>query len=111
MDDLRQVERLAKREAFVGATNEEIAPDDQFAGDSSVLVIACECGRSGCAEVISLPRSVYEQARSEPRRFLLVPGHERPEIERALSRYDRFVVVAKEKQAATAIAEESDPRA
>jgi len=112
MDDLRQVERLAKREAVVRATNEEIAPaDDQFAGDSSVLVIACECGRSGCAEVIALPRSVYEQARSEPRRFLLVPGHERPGIERALSRYDRFVVVAKEDQAAAAIAEESDPRA
>lgn len=60
----------------------------------SVVEIACECGRSGCAEVIALPRSVYEQAKREPRRSLLVPGHELPGG-RALSRYDRFVVVAK----------------
>jgi len=61
----------------------------------SVVEIACECGRSGCAEVIALPWSVYEQAKREPRRFLLVPGHELPGIGRALSRYDSFVVVAK----------------
>jgi hypothetical protein len=61
----------------------------------SVVEIACECGRSGCAEVIALPWSVYEQAKREPRRSLLVPGHELPGIGRALSRYDSFVVVAK----------------
>jgi hypothetical protein len=62
----------------------------------SVVEIACECGRSGCAEVIAVPWSVYEQAKREPRRSLLVPGHELPGIGHALSRYDSFVVVAKE---------------
>jgi hypothetical protein len=61
----------------------------------SVVEIACECGRSGCAEVIAVPWSVYEQAKREPRRSLLAPGHELPGIGRALSRYDSFVVVAK----------------
>jgi len=32
-----------------------------------VLEIACECGRSSCAEVIALPWCVYEQAQTEPR--------------------------------------------
>jgi hypothetical protein len=70
--------------------------DDQFAGVGSVLEIACECGRSGCGEVLALPWCVYEQAQREPRGFLLVPGHELPGIKRALSRSDSFVVVAKE---------------
>lgn len=64
-------------------------------GAYSVVEIDCECGRSGCAEVIALPWSFYEQAKREPRRFLLVPGHELPGIGRALSRCDSFVVVAK----------------
>jgi hypothetical protein len=109
MDNL-QVERLAKREALFRVTNEEIVRvNDQFAGDSSALEIACECGRSGCAEVIALPRSVYEQTRREPRRFLLMPGHQLPEIERVVSRYDGFVTVEKEEPAAAATAEETDP--
>ena len=69
---------------------------DQFAGIGSVVEIACECGRSGCAEVIALPRCVYEQARREPRRLLLAPGHELPGTSRALSRYDSFVIVSED---------------
>jgi hypothetical protein len=80
-----QPERLEKR-----------AGDDQFAGVGSVLEIACECGRSGCAEVIALPWCVYKQAQEEPRRLLLAPGHELSETGRALSRYDSFVLAAKE---------------
>jgi len=84
MDDPLR-ERSAKREV-----------DDRFVGADAVLQVACECGRSACAEVIALPLSVYEQAQREPRRFLLAPGHELPGIGRALSRYDSVVVVAKE---------------
>ncbi len=78
-----QLERLPKREG-----------DDQFAGAGAVFEIACECGRSGCAEVIALPLCIYEHARREPRQLLLAPGHELPDIGCALSRYDSFVVVA-----------------
>ena len=80
-----QLEPLAERER-----------DDQFAGVRAVLEIACECGRSGCAEVIALPWCVYKQAQREPRQLLLAPGHELSGIGRAVSRYDSFVVAAKE---------------
>lgn len=66
---------------------------DQFAGAGSVVEIACECGRSGCGEVIRLPRCVYEEAQREPRRLLLAPGHELP-AGSALIRCDSFVVVS-----------------
>ena len=70
---------------------------DQSADVGSVVEIACECGRSGCAEVITLPRCVYEEAQREPRRLLLAPGHELPGIRCALSRYDSFVVVSNQR--------------
>jgi hypothetical protein len=93
MVDLR-LERLAKRGG----------DDDQLARVGGLIEIACECGRSGCAEVIALPWCVYEQAQKE-RRLLLATGHELPGIRRPLSRYDGFVVVAKVEPAAAAIAE------
>ena len=71
---------------------------DQFAGADSVVEIACECGRSGCGEVIRLPRCVYEEAQREPRRLLLAPGHELP-AGSALIRCDSFVVVSSEQAA------------
>jgi hypothetical protein len=69
---------------------------DRFAGPGSVVEIACECGRSGCGEVMALPRCVYEQAQRAPRQLLLAPGHHLPGIRRRLSRYDSFVVVSRE---------------
>jgi hypothetical protein len=84
---------------------EDMRESKRLAGLDSVVEIICECGRSGCAEVIALPRCVYERALREPRRLLLAPGHELPGIGRALSRYDSFVVVTKERSKATGIAE------
>ena len=68
---------------------------DQLEGPGAVVEIACECGRSACAEVIRLPRCVYEEAQRKPRRLLLAPGHELPEFS-PLIRCDSFVVVPSE---------------
>jgi hypothetical protein len=70
---------------------------ERFAGVGSVVEVACECGRSGCAEVIRLPRCVYEEAQREPRRLLLAPGHELPRFS-ALIRCDSFVVVSSDER-------------
>ena len=70
---------------------------DQSADVGSVVEIACECGRSGCAEVITLPRCVYEEAQREPRRLLRAPGHELPGFS-PLIRCDGFVVVPSEQR-------------
>lgn len=59
----------------------------------ATVEIACGCGRSGCGEVITLPRSLYKRAQRQ-RRSLLVPGHELPRLK--LGRYDAFVVVVEE---------------
>ena len=65
----------------------------------ATVEISCGCGRSGCGEVIAVPRSLYKRAQRQ-RRSLLVPGHELPRIK--LGRYDAFVVVVEERPAAAA---------
>jgi hypothetical protein len=109
MDD-DQVERLAKREALLRAANEEIARIDAgFSTDGAALEIVCECARSDCVELIAVSPTDYRKVRSEPRRFLLVAGHELPEIERVADRFDGFVVVEKVEPTAAAVAEETAP--
>jgi hypothetical protein len=69
---------------------------DRFTSVGSAVEIACQCGRSACAEVIALPWCVYEEAQREPQRLLLAPGHELPGFRRVRIRYDSFVVVSSE---------------
>ncbi len=48
-----------------------------------------------CAERIELSRSEYERIRSRQTFFVVVPGHELPEIERVVERADRYAIVEK----------------
>jgi hypothetical protein len=41
----------------------------------------CDCARLDCNRLVELTPAEYEQVRVHPRRFLVFPGHERPEVE------------------------------
>jgi hypothetical protein len=51
----------------------------------------------------------YEAVRSDPRQFIVAPGHELPEIEAVVARNRAYQVVLKEGEAAEFVAER-DPR-
>jgi hypothetical protein len=51
-----------------------------------------------------------ERIRSHPRRFLILPGHEVPEIETVVETEQDYVVVEKLDDEAGALVEDSDPR-
>lgn len=56
----------------------------------------CECADERCADPIHLTLGEYERVRSDPRWFVVVRGHERPEIEfTAWDLGERLVVVQK----------------
>jgi hypothetical protein len=94
--DARQ-ERAARNEAMYRAVNRQIEQESQEAGSSpeDELEILCECGSEGCSAVIALTIREYDEAHREPDRFVVVPGHEDPEIERVVSRSRNYVVVDK----------------
>lgn len=74
------------------------------------LDLVCECGDEDCALAIRLGPSEYERVRSDEAQFVVVRGHERPELEDVVLEHDAWAVVRKRGEAAE-IAAETDPRA
>lgn len=108
---MQNLMRKARTEALFRDVNERIAESaERFSSDEAEFV--CECGDASCATRIEVPLDAYETVREEPTRFMLVPGHEDPEIEEVVRRTPRFTVVAKVKNKLVADTVRSlDPRA
>jgi hypothetical protein len=69
----------------------------------------CECGLEDCMDKIRLSREEYEEARSNSKRFVILPDHLIADVERVVHRVDgRYAIVEKlEGERALAL---SDPR-
>jgi hypothetical protein len=107
-------ERVARNEALFREFNERVADMAEtfdFLGEEDALRIefVCECGDLDCLERLELTRAAYEEVRSNPKRFVVVPGHEKAEIERVVARGEGYFVVEKLEEAAD-VAIEHDPR-
>jgi hypothetical protein len=105
-------ERQARNEALFREVNERIAQlgerAEAWSPDGTVEFL-CECGEEGgCGQRVRVPIAVYEQVRSQDDRFLVRPGHETPEIERAVEWTEAYVVVDKVPAAEPYV--EDDPR-
>src|SRR5437588_10007521 len=101
---------MGANEAVFRQINEGIERG-QWAGEEDAPVsFRCECARLGCNELVELSVNEYEAVRADPRWFLVLPGHEQPEIEQIIEARPSYVVVQKLDQAGI-VAEDTDPRA
>ena len=89
-------ERLERRAAL----NHEAAPG---------FAAVCECTHESCVDRIPISYADYERVRSDPRRFVVSPGHVDPAVEHIVDEHARFTVVEKG-GAAGERAEHADPR-
>jgi hypothetical protein len=103
-------ERVARNEALFREVNERIndVNEDAPAGAESDYV--CECGDPACTDPVSLTLVEYEEVRSDPTHFAVLPGHVVPDVEVVVARNDRFAVVRKNEPQAARIAMREDPR-
>ena len=103
-------ERAARNEALFREVNEQVRrlSRPQPPPQEEPLTIVCECSDDHCIEQITVPLSVYESVRANPRRFLVVEGHDN-HFERVVERPDGYAIVEKEGQAGH-VAEQTDPR-
>jgi hypothetical protein len=108
-DDLAR--RVGLNESLFRQVNEQIESLNRDLGthDASMTVI-CECADGDCTERFEIQISKYEEVRSDPRRYLVVPGHELPEFDSVVESGDAFDVVQKRDGDAAAVAEDTDPR-
>jgi hypothetical protein len=103
--------RQARNETLFREVNERIAQlgERAQAWSPEGIDFLCECGEEGgCGQQVRVPLDVYERVRSQDDRFIVRPGHEAPEIERAVEWTDAYVVV--DKIAALEPFVEDDPR-
>ena len=104
--------RQARNEALFRSVNERIAQLGEAAEawlPDGTVEFLCECGvDGGCGERIRVPLEVYERVRQQDDRFVVKPGHESPELERAIDWTDEYVIVDKVRLAEPYVAD--DPR-
>lgn len=102
-------ERLGANEAVFREINEGIERGQWPGEEDSPVSFRCECARLGCNELIELSLREYERVRANPRRFIVLPGHERLDVEKVVERNPGYFVVEKI-EAAAEHAVETDPR-
>jgi hypothetical protein len=105
----QSAERAAANEARFREANEKIrARALELGVQEPRSPYLCECDDGRCTAVILLTAEEYEQVRSRPRQFVLVPGHQTPN-DRVLGEHGSFTVVEKTGEEGRLV-EESDPR-
>lgn len=104
--------RIAENETLFRDLNEEVgivAHAFSSGGEQRTFDFLCECGDASCAERVPITLAAYEELRSSPLRFVVVPGHEAPEVERVVETRAAYAVIEKVGETAE-IARERDPR-
>jgi hypothetical protein len=106
-----QGRRVGLNESLFREVNEQIESlNRDFQTGSPTMSVICECANSACTDRLEITVSEYEKVRAEPRRYIIVPGHELPEFESIVESRNGWNVVEKFEGAAAALAEETDPR-
>jgi hypothetical protein len=100
-------ERIGMNEALFREVNERIDQLQAQAGGANAFTIVCECGALDCAERFLINGDEYRVLRQDVHRFAVVPGHERPEVERVVERRAAYTVVEKTDPDAAKAAEET----
>jgi len=105
-----RLERIAKNEVVFRATNRELeaAQQEVGGGTDEALEVLCECGRPGCSGLITLTVGEYDGIHSQGDRFVVLRGHESPEIERVIEERGDYLVVDKFGEAEEIVEGESD---
>jgi hypothetical protein len=110
--DAARARRIAENETLFRDLNEEVgavAHAFSVGGEERTFDFLCECGDASCAARVPVTLAAYEELRSSPVRFVVVPGHEVTEVERVVETHAAYAVVEKIGDTAE-IARERDPR-
>jgi hypothetical protein len=112
----RETERITNELVFRSVNERMKEIDDRL--DTSVVgapvgereEFVCECGQLDCMARFEMTRDQYESVRAHGARFVVLPGHEDPEIEQVVETHAQFLVVEKLPGGPAEAARESDPR-
>jgi hypothetical protein len=103
--------RVGRNEVLFREVNERLRElGEGFSLVAEQAEFVCECGSSACTGHVQLTLAEYEQVRSNPKRFFVIPGHQLLEFERVVDERDAYVVVEKLPGGPAGMAIRDDPR-
>ena len=102
-------DRAAHNEEVFRTINERIEEGAEQHGVDQSLPFHCECATESCVETIELIPAEYDRIASHHERFVIAPGHERPNVETIVERHASYLVVEKTGEARAEI-EREHPR-
>lgn len=110
--DAERRRRIAQNEAVYRAVNENIeAMTRAFMPDAGgTMNVICECGNLDCTQQITIAVAEYERIRNDATLFVVVPGHELPEVEVVVEEQEAFTVVCKDRAEGREVAISTNPR-
>lgn len=93
----RDERRLAENEVIFKEINKDV---ENFLHDVGVenLLLApfyCECSNIDCHERVELTPANYQRIHKNPKRFVVLEGHQVPEVERVVEYHGQYLVVEK----------------
>ena len=93
-----QDRRVARNHALFRDVNERIySLTEEFGShpsdDGLSLAFVCECGIVTCTSQVLIETDDYSRIRSHPAQFLVLVGHEQPDVERIVESNSHYVVV------------------
>jgi len=101
--------RIGMNEALFRQVNERISElGDGY--EAPTLEIICECGDIDCGDRFEIAQQAYEQLRSDPTLFAVIPGHEIPDVEDVVEESHQYLVVRKHAGDPAQVARATDPR-
>jgi hypothetical protein len=111
LDSAISSERAARNQSLYRSINEKVKELNQTFSEAGIADSEwiCECANTDCTLRIPASLHEYETVRSNPRTFIISPGHLYPQVERVLNENDRYMIVEKIDHAGQ-IAETLNPR-
>jgi hypothetical protein len=97
-ESLREREqRAAQNQLLFREVNERIASlaERALLPEIVPIQVTCECVDMSCTTGVQIPLHEFAEIHRTTNRFLVVPGHELPDVEDVVERRDRFLIVAK----------------
>lgn len=89
-------ERVTKNVARTKAIAEEEGQQHVVSNiDDMALLFYCECSDEKCHERISLTPREYSERHQNSSQFILLPGHNKPQVERTVYDGGHYLVVEK----------------
>lgn len=61
----------------------------------SNMIFACECDDADCHETIPMSTEEYQRVHSRTKHFIVVPSHVRLDLEKIITSFSDYVLVAK----------------